>query len=153
MENDIRKNLLVKNNLINSHIKKNTISDISLKGYLLTFKLDNIPLENLDEIEVVLKNSKTRNILIAPYTIKNSLLCINLKDLNFLCTDNEFLLLLVIKKHCNYFAINPISKYKYNSKYLNSYCLDLIDITWYLRTLENGELRLSTIIKSPTLNK
>lgn len=148
MKNDINKELFIKSNLLNCPIKKTIISNIELTGYILNLELTSIYLNQLEEVDVVLKNVKTREVFIADASIKNSIITINLDSLSTLCTDNEFLLLIIIKRDSNYYVITPTLSYDYHSKCAKLSSLDLINITWYLRTIENGELRLSTVIKN-----
>lgn len=152
MKNDIGKEFFIKTNLLNSHIKNTTISFIELTGYTLNLELTNINLKEVEEIEVVLKNVKTRDIFFGESSIKESIITVNLKSLNSLCSDNEFLLLLIIKIDGLYSFINPITKNTPNTLSTDFESLDSAGVKWYLRSLENGELRLSTIIKNSYYN-
>ncbi|MBU3103024.1 hypothetical protein [Clostridium gasigenes] len=146
MKTDISKELIIKNNLLNYPIKNVSLSSLELIMYKIKLKLNNIDFKEADEIEVILKNIKTRDIFIAEHSIKNDFLNINLKSLSFMCTDNEFMLLLIIKKDSVYSFLNPIIKNSSQNITNNFIVLDLIPIEWYLRILDNGELRLSTIV-------
>ncbi|MBU3131624.1 hypothetical protein KPL40_04100 [Clostridium gasigenes] len=146
MKTDISKELIIKNNLLNYPIKNVSLSSLELIMYKIKLKLNNIDFKEADEIEVILKNIKTRDIFIAEHSIENYFLNINLKSLSFMCTDNEFMLLLIIKKDSVYSFLNPIIKNSSQNITNDFIVLDLIPIEWYLRILDNGELRLSTIV-------
>ncbi|MBU3106657.1 hypothetical protein [Clostridium gasigenes] len=148
MKTDISKELIIKNTLLNYPIKNVSLSSLELIIYKIKLKLNNIDFKEADEIEVILKNIKTRDIFIAEHSIENDFLNINLKSLSFMCTDNEFMLLLIIKKNSVYSFLNPIIKNSSLNITNNFTVLDLIPIEWYLRILDNGELRLSTIVKN-----
>lgn len=145
---EVSKELFVKNNLLNSPIRDSKVSALGLTNYRIKLQLNNIYFKDIDEVDVVLKNVKTRDIFVGESSINNNTLHINLKSLSFMCTDNEFMLLLIIKRDDIYSVINPVIKGKYHDisdKFIN---LDLEGVEWYLRILENGELRLSAIIKN-----
>lgn len=148
MKTDISKELFIKNNLLNYPIKSASVSSLGLTMYSIKLKLNNIAFKEADKIEVVLKNVKTRDIFIGESSIQGNILHINLKSLSFICTDNEFMLLLIIKKDGIYSFINPIIKNNYHDISDNFTTLDLPPVEWYLRILENGEIRLSSIIKN-----
>ena len=149
METNITKELFIKNNLLNGSIKNINVSALGLTLSKIKLELNNIYFKDVDEIDFVLKNVKTRDIFIGESSIDNNTININLKPLSFICTDNEFMLLLITKKNGIYSFINPIIKSKYHNISDNFINLDLNDIEWYLRVLDNGELRLSTIVKTP----
>jgi len=145
---EISKELFIKNNLLNSPIRNFKVSALGLTKYKIKLQLNNIYFKDVDEVYVVLKNVKTRDIFIGESSINNNTLHINLKALSFMCTDNEFMLLLIVKRDDIYSVINPVIKDKYNDISDDFVNLDLEDVEWYLRILENGELRLSAIVKN-----
>ena len=117
MKTDISKELIIKNNLLNYPIKSVSLSSLELIMYKIKLKLNNIDFKEADEIEVILKNIKTRDIFIAEHSIENDFLNINLKSLSFICTDNEFMLLLIIKKDSIYSFIKSNNKKQFPKYY------------------------------------
>ena len=147
MKTDINKELFIKSNLSNSYIKNVKISALGQTLYKIKLQLANIFFEDIDEIETILKNVKTRDLFFCESEVSDNIIHINLKPLSFICTDNEFMLLIIIKKDGLYSFINPIINDNYLDISESFTNLDLNHIEWYLRTLENGEIRLSTIVK------
>lgn len=148
MKTDINKESFIKSNLSNSSIRNVKVSALGLTLYKIKLQLDNILFKDIDEIETILKNVKTRDLFLCESKVTDNVIHINLKPLSFICTDNEFMLLIIIKKDGIYSFINPIINDSYINISENFTNLDLNNIEWYLRTLENGEIRLSTIVKS-----
>lgn len=147
MNTHITKELFIKDNLSSSPIKNIIISALGLTMSKLSLQLNNMYFEDSDEIDIVLKNVKTRDIFIGESLTHNNIININLNPLTFMCTDNEFMLLILIKKDGIYSFINPIIKGSYHNISDDSINLSSNNIDWYLRTLENGEIRLSSIVK------
>lgn len=147
MKTDINKELFIKSNLSNSSIRNVKVSALGQTLYKIKLQLANIFFEDIDEIETILKNVKTRDLFLCESKVSDNIIHINLKPLSFICTDNEFMLLIILKKDGLYSFINPIINDSYLDISESFTNLDLNHIEWYLRTLENGEIRLSTIVK------
>ncbi|MCF0148694.1 MAG: hypothetical protein HUJ77_09900 [Clostridium sp.] len=122
-----------------------SINFYSLKDCCLTLKFENINLSSYKFVSVFLKNIKTREVLRCASKIEDNSLVINLKSLNDLCTNYEYSIIVALENYDYSTTIYPRLK-PFNSKE-NSIISSSINsnIQWFLRILENGKLRLSTI--------
>lgn len=117
-----------------------------LKDHYLTLSFDDINLNRYKSISVFLKNIKTREILKCVSKIdNNNNLILNLKSLNYLCTNYEFSIIVILEDHQCSTAIYPKASASIDIAQSIISLSDNSNIKWYLRILENGKLRLSTI--------
>lgn len=127
------------------------VSNFSLKDESLILCFKNFNFKTVKNISVYLKNIKTRELLFAPSKASDNYLVINLKDLNKLCTDYEYSIVISLENEVNKVLYFPINKSINLSKELftNS---SSDNLKWYLRLTSNGKLRLSTIVVFPHKN-
>lgn len=127
-----------------SSIEKN-LNFYLLKDHYLTLRFDGINLNKYESVSVFLKNIKTRETLKCISKIEDNNLILNLRSLNYLCTNYEYSILVILENfHC-FTSIYPKFKSKnYIDKSIIS-SSENSNIQWYLRFLQNGKLRLSTI--------
>lgn len=116
-----------------------------LKGHYLTLSFDDINLKEYKSVSTFLKNIKTREIFKCISKIEDNRLIINLKNFNDLCTDYEFSLIVILEDNKFTTAIYPKLRPTLNVEESVISSVDNSNIQWYLRFLENGKLRLSTI--------
>lgn len=125
-------------------IEKNIDSYI-LNEDFLTISFTNVDFKKYKSINVFLKNIKTRELLKCNYNLYDNNLTINLKGLNCLCTDYEFSIIVFLEGDKNSDLIYP----KFSSTLGQRKAIlskpNGSNLKWYLRILENGKLRLSTI--------
>lgn len=127
------------------------VSNFSLKDESLILSFKDFNFISSKNVSVYLKNIKTRELLFAPSKASNNSLIINLKDLNKLCTDYEYSIVISLENELNKMLYFPINKSINLSKELftNS---SSDNLKWYLRLTSNGKLRLSTIVVFPNKN-
>lgn len=127
------------------------VSNFSLKDESLILSFKDFNFISSKNVSVYLKNIKTRELLFAPSKASNNSLVINLKDLNKLCTDYEYSIVISLENELNKMLYFPINKSINLSKELftNS---SSDNLKWYLRLTSNGKLRLSTIVVFPNKN-
>lgn len=135
------------------HSIEKLLSFYSLKSYYLTLKFEDINLSNYKFISVFLKNIKTREVLKCASKIEDNSLVINLKGLNDLCTNYEYSIIVTLENYNYSTTIYP--RLKTIDKKENSIISSSANsnIQWFLRILENGKLRLSTIYLFNNLEK
>ncbi|MDU5107950.1 MULTISPECIES: hypothetical protein [unclassified Clostridium] len=135
------------------HSIEKLLSFYSLKSYYLTLKFEDINLSNYKFISVFLKNIKTREVLKCASKIEDNSLVINLKALNDLCTNYEYSIIVTLENYNYSTTIYP--RLKTIDKKENSIISSSANsnIQWFLRILENGKLRLSTIYLFNNLEK
>ena len=98
-----------------------------------------------DFIEVIIKNTKNKEEFTCPFTINSSnSITIDLSDIYLYFTDYEGSISIVAKCDNTFFSITPILS-KENLTIINDF--QKTNYKLFIRTLENGELRLSSIIK------
>lgn len=125
-------------------IEKN-IDSYTLNEDFLTISFCNVDFKKYKTINVFLKNIKTRELLKCNSFINKSNLIINLKELNSLCTDYEFSIIVFLDGNENSDLIYPKFSYKSDQGRAIISNSNSSNLKWYLRVLENGKLRLSTI--------
>ncbi|GAB6170280.1 hypothetical protein JCM1393_27400 [Clostridium carnis] len=143
---------VVKNYLFNSSLKHKHISSFDLINCKLNLKLSETDFSLYEDFVVVLKNIKTREIYYCESEILNDSLIVDLNSLNFLCTDHEYMLLIVTKNKNDYEILYPILKNKFCDSISSSNDSTTIPVKWYTRFIENGEFRLSTIVKKYSIS-
>jgi len=116
-----------------------------LKEHYLTLSFEDITLNEYKSVYVFLKNIKTREILKCITQVNDNSLIINLRDLNYLCTDHEFSLIVIIENNEFTNVIYPKLRNNLNKRKSIISSVGNSNIQWYLRFLDNGKLRLSTI--------
>jgi hypothetical protein len=125
-------------------IEKN-INSCILNENILTITFSNVDFKKYNNIYVFLKNIKTKELLKCIYDIDENNLIINLKDLDYLCTNYEFSIIAFLEGMEYSDLVHP----KFNSNSCQEKTIisesNNGNIKWYLRVLENGKLRLSTI--------
>lgn len=127
------------------------VSNFSLKDESLILYFKDLNFKTFKNVSVYLKNIKTRELLFAQSKASNNSLVINLKNLNKLCTDYEYSIVISLENKINKILYFPINKSINLSQELftNSSSNNL---KWYLRLTSNGKLRLSTIVVFPNKN-
>lgn len=114
------------------------------KNNTLILEQNSIELKNENELLVIIQNVKTKEEFICEYLITDNNIVILLDSLLHLFTNYEGSIQLISKNNDNYCFYTPILKY-------NSIIDSRKDVNdkykWFVRILENGELRLSSIIK------
>lgn len=107
----------------------------------------NVDLNGFDEIQVVIKNIKTREEYFCPFIKGNNSITIDLSKVSHLFTDYEGSIYIVVRKEHFLYNLKPIVRnstalkreLNYENKCLNK---------WFVRILDNGELLFSSIIRN-----
>ncbi len=129
------------------------LSFYSLSDNYLTLKFEDIDLSDYKCISIFLKNIKTRELLKCVSKIQDNSLIINLQNLNNLCTNYEYSIIVTLENYNYSTTIYPRLKTIDNKEnYIISSSVNS-NIQWFLRILENGKLRLSTIYLFNSLDK
>lgn len=127
------------------------VSNFSLKDESLILSFKDFNLKTVKNVSVYLKNIKTRELLFAPSKASNNSLVINLKDLNKLCTDYEYSIVISLENELNKILYFPVNKsINLSQELFTNSSSD--NLKWYLRLTNNGKLRLSTIVVFPNKN-
>ena len=135
---------------INNYIKSSYIKKISLEKCIknnnkLILYFSPIDYEYLNPLMVIIKNTKNREEFICPFTkeLPNTLTL----DLTSLCsyfTDYEGSIFINTQNNINDTILIPILPKKSIITFENS--LNNTQFKWFIRILDNGELRLSSIV-------
>ena len=135
---------------INNYIKSSYIKKISLEKCIknnnkLILYFSPIDYEYLNPLMVIIKNTKNREEFICPFTkeLPNTLTL----DLTSLCsyfTDYEGSIFINTQNNINDTILIPILPKKSIITLENS--LNNTQFKWFIRILDNGELRLSSIV-------
>ncbi len=134
-----------KNYLYFTSIEK-VLSFYSLKNCYLTLRFEDIDLNSYKSVSVFFKNIKTREILKCVFEIEENNLVIDLRSLNNLCTNYEFSIVIILDDYKYSTCVYPKLRLNNNKETsITSSLSDNSNIQWFLRVLENGKLRLSTI--------
>ncbi|MCR1949782.1 hypothetical protein NSA50_01760 [Clostridium sp. DSM 100503] len=137
--------------LNNFNILEKDIISFELKNDKLSLNFDNINYLPTNKISVFLKNIKTREIFKCSSVINDNILSIDLSNLKYFCTDYEYSIIIINEFNNSSTMIYP--KYKNNAQNYSIIGSSLNQhIKWFLRLLENGEFRLSTIVLFPNYN-
>ena len=135
---------------INNYIKSSYIKKISLEKCIknnnkLILYFSPIDYEYLNPLMVIIKNTKNREEFICPFTkeLPNTLTL----DLTSLCsyfTDYEGSIFINTQNNINDTILIPILPQKSIITFENS--LNNTQFKWFIRILDTGELRLSSIV-------
>lgn len=107
---------------------------------------ENIDLNFFEEIQVIIKNIKTKEEYFCPFTKDNNSILIDLSGISHLFTDYEGAIYIILKKDNIVYNLKPIIKNStiiknnLNGENKKSY-------SWFVRILENGEILFSSIMK------
>ena len=120
------------------------LDKIILKNNTLIFEQNAIELEKESELLVVIQNVKTKEEFICEYLITTNNIVVLLDSLFNLFTNYEGSIQILRKNNDKYYLYTPILNCKPtidSQKDVNS------QYRWFVRVLENGEIRLSSIMK------
>lgn len=110
----------------------------------VTFIPDNINLSSFEEIQIIIKNIKTREEYFCPFIFDNNSITIDLSKLSHLFTDYEGSIYIILSKENITYSLNPIIKKSTILKSdLNNKSSRLYQ--WFIRILENGEILFSSV--------
>lgn len=127
--------------------KKLILSQLLQSNNELLLKSSKVNFNCFDKITVTIKNIKTREEYECPHKIMNDTLKINLLPLIYLFTDYEGSLNINLTKANTTFLYTPVvSKNNFIQTKDSKKSSQLLK--WYLRLVDNGEIRLSSIITS-----
>lgn len=120
------------------------LDKLILKNNTLIFEQNAIELEKESELLVVIQNVKTKEEFICEYLITTNNIVVLLDSLFNLFTNYEGSIQILRKNNDKYYLYTPILNCKPtidSQKDVNS------QYRWFVRVLENGEIRLSSIMK------
>ena len=120
------------------------LDKLILKNNTLIFEQNAIELEKESELLVVIQNVKTKEEFICEYLITTNNIVVLLDSLFNLFTNYEGSIQILRKNNNKYYLYTPILNCKPtidSQKDVNS------QYRWFVRVLENGEIRLSSIMK------
>lgn len=141
----------LKLHLNNLNILEKDIISFELKDDNLSLNFNDINSLSKNKLSVFLKNIKTREIFKCSSLINNNVLSINLSNSKYFCTDYEYSILIIDEVSNSSTMVYPRLKNK-NESYSIIANSSNKHIKWFLRVLENGEFRLSTIVLFPSYN-
>ena len=124
--------------------RKLKLDNLILKNNTLIFEQNAIELEKESELLVIIQSVKTKEEFICEYLITTNKIVVLLDSLLHLFTNYEGSIQILRKNNDKYYLYTPILKSKptiESQKDVNS------QYTWFVRVLENGEIRLSSIMK------
>lgn len=124
--------------------RKLKLDKLILKNNTLIFEQNAIKLEKESELLVVIQNVKTKEEFICEYLITTNNIVVLLDSLFNLFTNYEGSIQILRKNNDKYYLYTPILNCKPtidSQKDVNS------QYRWFVRVLENGEIRLSSIMK------
>ena len=124
--------------------RKLKLDKLILKNNTLIFEQNAIELEKESELLIVIQNVKTKEEFICEYLITTNNIVVLLDSLFNLFTNYEGSIQILRKNNDKYYLYTPILNCKPtidSQKDVNS------QYRWFVRVLENGEIRLSSIIK------
>ncbi len=124
--------------------RKLKLDKLILKNNTLIFEQNAIELEKESELLVVIQNVKTKEEFICEYLITTNNIVVLLDSLFNLFTNYEGSIQILRKNNDKYYLYTPILNCKPtidSQKDVNS------QYRWFVRVLENGEIRLSSIMK------
>ncbi|MEG0296196.1 MAG: hypothetical protein RR620_05710 [Clostridium sp.] len=123
---------------------KYKITEMSIVNNKLVLKLKNINLSIYCDVDVCLKNIKTKEIFTADSFLGEDKILINLDSVRDLCTDNEYNLMINFQNEHNKEGLSTIiSSELLESKDLDK--LDLHSLGWFLRIADKNTPLLSSI--------
>lgn len=124
--------------------RKLKLDKLILKNNTLIFEQNAIELEKESELLIVIQNVKTKEEFICEYLITTNNIVVLLDSLFNLFTNYEGSIQILRKNNDKYYLYTPILNCKPtidSQKDVNS------QYRWFVRVLENGEIRLSSIMK------
>lgn len=120
--------------------KKIKVKEIVQEANYISIISNDMIFNESQEIDIIIKNIKTRDEYTCSFMTENGQLKINLESVAPFFTDYEGGLYVTIKEEDKCYTYKPI--------YLNQETLynnTDSELKWYIRTLENGELRFSSV--------
>lgn len=126
------------------HPKKLCLEEVFHELNTITFNQKKLNIKATDEIYIIIKNVKTREEFNCYHYVMENKIIIDLDNLSLYFADYEGSIYIVLKMGNNYHMYRPTINDKTTVK-INSQSFD--NYKWFLRILENGEIRLSSIIK------
>ena len=135
---------------INNYIKSSYIKKISIEKCIknnnkLTLYFSSKDYEHLKFSMIIIKNTKNREEFICPFTkeLPNAI-TLDLTNLSSYFTDYEGSIFINAKNKVNNTILIPIVQEKSVINFETN--LSSTNFKWFVRTLDNGELRLSSIV-------
>lgn len=123
---------------------KYKITDIKFNNNKIQLKIGNINLKNYSDIDVGLKNIKTKEIIPISSFLGEETILISLDSVRSLCTDNEYNIVINFESGKLSNALSTVvSSSLIKNLQLNK--LDLSSIGWFLRINEKNIPLLSAI--------
>lgn len=144
----------------NNYNDINSISLTTLEKYInscllhddsLILNLKDIDFDKYTNINVFLKNIKTLELFNCIYQIRKNNIIIDLVNLKYLCMDYEYSIILILESLNSHHIVYP----KFNNTVKENSIIfpsNNDNIRWFLRILENGKFRLSTIYLFTNIN-
>ena len=132
-------------NYLYVNLNEKILNFYSLKDNYLTLFFEDMNLNSYKTVSVFFKNIKTREIFKCISKIEDNNLIIDLESLNYLCTNYEFSIIIILDDYNCSTAIYPKLRQNENNENSIIFSSDKSNIQWFLRVLDNGKLRLSTI--------
>ncbi|CUN59860.1 hypothetical protein H8S10_15385 [Clostridium sp. NSJ-49] len=129
------------NNILET--RKLRIDKLIQRDNSLIFEQNTIKFRCEEELLVIIRNVKTKEEFICDYLIKANNLVIILDSLLHLFSNYEGAIQILNKSDEKYYLYNPIMK---NNNIINEKIANNKQYKWFIRVLENGEIRLSSII-------
>ena len=129
------------NNILET--RKLRIDKLIQRDNSLIFEQNTIKFRCEEELLVIIRNVKTKEEFICDYLIKANNLVIILDSLLHLFSNYEGAIQILNKSDEKYYLYNPIMK---NNNIIKEKIANNKPYKWFIRVLENGEIRLSSII-------
>lgn len=139
-------NYFTLNNLNYTSIKSTEkyISSYFIENNSLKISFNDISFNDYINVFVFLENIKTNAVLECNFTINENILIIDLSDLNYLCTNYEYSLCILVEDVSYFKLISP--KFDINLNEEKEFIFhNTNNINWFFRILQNGKLRLSSV--------
>ena len=130
--------------LLDFEEKRIKVDEIEQGPNTISIKQRDLHFDKEDMVFIFLKNIKTREKYLCNHSINENKLVISLDSLAHCFTDNEGAISIIIKRDFKYYIYTPILNKNSNIKFTDK---SNAVYEWYLRKLDNGEFRISTIIK------
>lgn len=135
----------INNNFLNS--KKLNIETFVKSSNEVLIIPENINLSYFDEVNVTIKNIKTRDEYLCPFKIENNSFVIDLSSISYLFTDYEGSIFINLRKENLMYTLKPvIKKSTVLKKKLDT--MNKGSYQWFIRILDNGEILFSSIMKT-----
>lgn len=130
--------------LLDFEEKKIKVEEIEQGPNKISIKQRDLQFDKEDMVFIFIKNIKTREKYLCKHSINENKLVISLDSLAHCFTDNEGAIFIILKRGFKYYIYTPILNKSSNIKFTDK---SNAIYEWYLRKLDNGEFRISTIIK------